>query len=332
MRDRVAAKVLAAVLACAAAGGGAVLLMAGRTGVAHDQRPALAASVVALALLLMPFAALSLEPVVERLRRFLDGRILPTAALAGGLLCPYLLYWAVAAQGRPGGLFGVVAYAGAATALAVGLPLGRGRGIGDALVVLALWLPVEFRWLGTSFPWPEGGAGSLLGGVLGLDLLLYLMLVARRLDGVGYSLAPRLRDLPASFGACGAFLAVGVPLGLLTGFVTLGRGAAGVPEFLAAAIGIFLLTGIPEETLFRGFVQGLLERWMGRPWLALGAASVVFGMAHLNNGPRPDWRYAVLATLAGVAYGWVYRRTRRVAPAALTHALVDLTWVTFFRG
>jgi hypothetical protein len=332
MTGRVAARDLAAALACAVAGGGVALLAVFRAGVARGQWPALAAAAAALVLLLIPVAALSLEPVVERLRRLLDGRPLSTVALAGGLVCPYLLYWAVAAQASPGGLFGVAAYAGTASLLAVALPLGRSRGIGDLLVVLALWLPVELRWLSGSFPWPEGGTGSLLGGLLGLDLLLYLMLVARRLEGVGYSLVPRRRELPAAVGAFGVFLAVAAPIGLLTGFVRPGRAAGGVPEILGAAIGIFFFTGIPEETLFRGFVQGLLERWSSRPWAATVGAAVVFGAAHLNNGPRPDWRYALLATLAGVAYGWVYQKTRRVAPAALTHALVDLTWVSLFRG
>ena len=93
---------------------------------------------------------------------------------------------------------------------------------------------------------------------------------------------------------------------------------------------IFLFTGVPEETLFRGFLQGVLARGTGRALVALAAVSLLFGAAHLDNGPSPDWRYAVLATLAGVAYGSVYLKTRRIIAPALTHTLVDATWKLLF--
>jgi membrane protease YdiL (CAAX protease family) len=85
--------------------------------------------------------------------------------------------------------------------------------------------------------------------------------------------------------------------------------------------------------LFRGFIQTMLVRLTGRPILGLVAASLVFGVAHLDNGPHaPDWRYGILATLAGLAYGWVYHRTRRILAPAIAHTLVDLTWSVFFKG
>jgi membrane protease YdiL (CAAX protease family) len=40
----------------------------------------------------------------------------------------------------------------------------------------------------------------------------------------------------------------------------------------------------------------------------------------------------MLATIAGVAYGYVFRKTKRIGPAAITHMLVDLTWTQFFMG
>ena len=49
----------------------------------------------------------------------------------------------------------------------------------------------------------------------------------------------------------------------------------------------------------------------------------------VKHAPPLNWRYALLATLAGFAYGWVYRRTGRLAAAAVTHGLVDWTWSTF---
>jgi membrane protease YdiL (CAAX protease family) len=40
--------------------------------------------------------------------------------------------------------------------------------------------------------------------------------------------------------------------------------------------------------------------------------------------------YVVMATLAGLAYGWVWMRTRKVTASAITHMLVNLIWVTVF--
>ena len=92
-----------------------------------------------------------------------------------------------------------------------------------------------------------------------------------------------------------------------------------------------LFIAVPEELLFRGIIQNLLEKEIGRPGLALGVAAVIFGAAHLNNGPSPDWRYFLLATLAGMVYGRAYARTRNLMAPALVHTLVDVAWRGFFR-
>jgi len=303
-----------------------------RKGTGPEGSAPLASALAALGLLLVPYALLASAPIVDALRRFVDGRPITTLALAGSLLCPYLLYWGIAGKAKPGALFGLVAYVAAASLAALALPLARARWAGDALVVLAVWLPLEGRWLDASFPWPAGGPGRLLGGVLGLDLLLYQMLVVRKFDGLGFSLLPGWKDLRAAAVGFAAFAAVGIPIGLWSGFLAPARAAAGAGQAVMTIVGIYLFTGIPEETLFRGCVQGLLERWTGRRDAALAVASLVFGLAHLNNGPSPDGRYALLATLAGVAYGWVYQRTRRVAAPALVHTLVDATWVLCLKG
>jgi membrane protease YdiL (CAAX protease family) len=80
------------------------------------------------------------------------------------------------------------------------------------------------------------------------------------------------------------------------------------------------LTVIAEEAFFRGMVQHTLERWFrGRsqgPLEALLLASLAFGLAHAAGGPR----YVLLATVAGLGYGWIYQRTRSIGAAILAHA------------
>ncbi len=70
----------------------------------------------------------------------------------------------------------------------------------------------------------------------------------------------------------------------------------------------------------------------GSGWRTLLAASVIFGAAHLDNGPQPipNWRYAILATIAGWAYGKVFEKSRTVLSSAALHTLVDWTKHVFF--
>src|SRR6266581_4437073 len=301
---RVARAVLAVALAV-----GAVYLVSRRAGMERREIVGLVLSLFALGLLLLPLPVLLSGRGVRSLKVWVDGRPLRAAALPAVLLAPCLVYWSIPGVATLAGILRLVLYIGVPSVLAVVLPRGRLRLVGDTLVVLCIWLP------------------------LGLDLLLYLMLVARGFDPAGLTLRVGARDVASATGSFAAFAAVGVPIGLRTGFLIFGV-HDGAPLFgLAAGLVILIFTGLPEEVLFRGFIQTTLVRCTGRPLVGLVAASLVFGAAHLDNGPHaPDWRYGVLATLAGLAYGWVYLRTRRILAPAIAHTLVDVTWSLFFKG
>ena len=83
----------------------------------------------------------------------------------------------------------------------------------------------------------------------------------------------------------------------------------------AAWIFTFAFVAMPEELFFRGLVQNLLERRMTRN-LALLVASILFGLSHFNKRSGGqflvaiaghtlafNWRYVLLATVAGIFYG-----------------------------
>ena len=92
---------------------------------------------------------------------------------------------------------------------------------------------------------------------------------------------------------------------------------------MATPVIIYTTTALPEEFLFPGVIQNLLTRsWV--PRVGLWAAAIVFGLAHL-----PDFRYAILATLAGLGYGWVYVRTGKITASALTHTGINWIWRLF---
>ena len=293
--------------------------------------PRLTATLVALGLQFVPVALLAIPAVIERLRRFLDGRPRRAILVAALLLSPYLPYWAIPGTARPAGLLRLIAWVAMPTCVAILWPRRRALA-GDALIILLIWLPVELHWVRQAYPWPAGGTGSILAAPLGLALMVFLMAVVRKHDDLGYVARIDRRDLTTAVVAFAAFAVVGIPLGLLSGFLRPAHAWPGMSVVLLRGVMIFLLTALPEETCFRGLIQGFLLRLTRRPVASVAAASLVFGAAHLNNGPAPDWRYFLLATMAGIAYGWAYQRTRRLAAPALTHLLVDLTWSVAFKG
>jgi membrane protease YdiL (CAAX protease family) len=103
-------------------------------------------------------------------------------------------------------------------------------------------------------------------------------------------------------------------------------------RIISAAGIIFAATALPEEVLFRALIQNFLMLRFGAGARTLLAAAFIFGCAHLDNGPQPlpNWRYMILATIAGVAYGWVFRKASTVLSSAALHMLVDWTKHFFF--
>ncbi len=55
-------------------------------------------------------------------------------------------------------------------------------------------------------------------------------------------------------------------------------------------------------------------------------ASLIFGAVHLPFRAFPNWRFALLAAAAGVAYGLAFRAARSIRAAMVAHALVVTTW------
>jgi membrane protease YdiL (CAAX protease family) len=89
--------------------------------------------------------------------------------------------------------------------------------------------------------------------------------------------------------------------------------------FIPWAIANLFFTCLAEEAFFRGFVQHELARLGQHKGSAAGLAVVVsavlFGLAHFGGG----WRYVLVATVAGVGYGWAYQRTQRIEAAMAVH-------------
>ncbi|HEY4742218.1 MAG TPA: type II CAAX endopeptidase family protein [Candidatus Acidoferrales bacterium] len=200
----------------------------------------------------------------------------------------------------------------------------------DYVAVLLIWLPVEFRWMYKLLPYPQPLTHTLTI-LLAVNVALAAFLFTRQLSGIGYAVVWRRGFAMAVAFNFLVFIAIAIPLGEVLGFLhfapSLTRGRS-VP---LAIIGILFFTAWPEELLFRGLLQNLLARSLQNEWAGLIAASLVFGASHLNNGGFPNWRYGILATIAGIFYGRAWLKTGSLLPGAIVHALVDILWHLLFR-
>jgi membrane protease YdiL (CAAX protease family) len=196
----------------------------------------------------------------------------------------------------------------------------------DALILLTLGLAVDLRWFDVA--WPEGLRG--LANLLLVDAGLYAFLGIRRLSGTGFDFHLHWTDWKTGLRELAFFAPVVLGLGLALGFI---HPHANVPAAGKAALtwaGIFVFVAVPEELFFRAWVQNFLERRVGRR-TALVLASVLFGLSHFNKrSAQFNWRYVLLATIAGIFYGRAWRERRRVPASAITHTCVDWLWSLWF--
>lgn len=197
--------------------------------------------------------------------------------------------------------------------------------------VVAVLLGVALSGLGLSQDDPA------VAVLLSLTLMVAatgLVALAARLDG-----RRRLADLIGRVGAArhltgllaGMTISVVVVLGV--GMATTAAGltraaedeSSGLPLAAAVVVGLahaFALQGVPEELLFRGY---LLRSLRCRPWVAVAASAVAFGVLHLaSNGGQVGWgeRVAYLALPTGFALtaGALVVATGSLASAIGIHA------------
>jgi CAAX protease family protein len=201
----------------------------------------------------------------------------------------------------------------------------------DYASALCIWLPAELHVLQRAFPYPARGLSHPLWAAYAISAGLIAFLLLRRMDGIGYRVAWGRGWATVVLVNLGWFAALGIVLGQWMGFIRFAPSWERARELPLVALGILVFNAWPEEFLFRGLIQNLLSTTLRSEVAGLLAASVVFGLAHLNNGGFPNWRYAVLATFAGLAYGSAWRKTRSIFASALVHAGVNTLWYALFR-
>jgi membrane protease YdiL (CAAX protease family) len=195
----------------------------------------------------------------------------------------------------------------------------------DAFILLTLGLAVDLRWFDPA--WPPGLRG--LGNLVLVDAGLYAFLGIRHLSGTGFDFRLRWSDWKVGLRELLLFAPAVILSGLALGFIHPHANSPGLRAALTW-LGIFIFVAIPEELFFRAWVQNLLERRVGR-YGALVIASILFGLSHFNKrSAHFNWRYVLLASIAGIFYGRAWREHRRVPASTITHTFVDWLWSYWF--
>lgn len=102
------------------------------------------------------------------------------------------------------------------------------------------------------------------------------------------------------------------------------------PSLPIWAVTNLLFVCLAEEGFYRGFIQKYLcvclQKMTYGHLIAIGISAILFGLSHFMGGTK----YVILATMAGVGYGWIYWRTQRIEGSIITHFLLNLTHFLFF--
>jgi hypothetical protein len=286
------------------------------------------AAIAALVLELVPAAAFAFAS--ERMVRAVERLPAPVrVALPALLVMPYLVIamsssifrwdWFVLYAALPV----VIAWLLARAAAADPQQLGNWR---DAVILLTLGVAVDLRWFDSA--WPSGL--QALGKILLVDAGLYGFLAIRKLTGTGFDFHLHWSDWKTGLRELVFFAPAVLALGLALGFIHPHTNLPAIGKAALTWAGIFVFVALPEELFFRAWVQNLLERRLGRT-AALIVASMLFGLSHFNKrSAHFNWRYVLLATIAGIFYGRAWRERRRVPASTVTHTFVDWLWWLWF--
>jgi len=289
-----------------------------------------------LALVLGVFVALTSSTFSRNLRHWATKSAVTAFVLPFSLLIPYGVYAFGTGTFSWQGTAKLAAYIAVPTALILPDrlrgPAAGGIGWRDIAAMLALAVPVSAHWLEGVWTWPQ--ELYFFRPLFCVCVGGYDFMVLRHLEGIGYALNFfRRGDITDGLTNFLAFSLLAIPLGLALNFIHPHSQIVPPTRWAFQFFGIYLTIAIPEEFLFRGVLQNFLVKSIPharRGLCGLLIAAVVFGASHLHHAPVPNWRYGILATLAGIFYGNAYRLRQRLSASALTHALVDTVWHFWF--
>lgn len=317
----------------------ACLALAGAAYAAYRDIPTALAVPIVLAFLLQ--ISFYLVPGFPEARRRLEERLSPyrlgILAVAAAL-APYLIYSLPTGVFQFSALLKLALLSGVVTFTFVLWPTKSPRLTWQDLVVLTAVAVAElgrvFRqiYLSPVSDLRLESMGRIM--IIGVGATAFLSL--RRLAGTGYQFGMTGADWKTGLKQFAIFLPLGAAIAVLIRFARYRpveiEGWMYPMATLGTFLGMYLVVALFEELLFRGILQNLVAETLGRPLASQAIASVAYGLSHLTFRSFPDWRFAMLATIAGWFYGQAYRERRSVVAASIAHALVNAVWRLLFAG
>lgn len=290
---------------------------------------AFAATLTAFAfffLVMLVFAARGVSDSLSARFSTGGGFLLGSAAFLVYLI--YALGTNTFALGRTGVVAGLVFLPLALAASAKRQPPGAWQ---DFLTIAGVWVALKFlpaQWL---WPYPGGRLAHIFTVLLCLNVALASFVLRRRVNGIGYSIGWGKSWGLYVLGSLIVFGCIAIPLGRGMHFIEFAPRWGAWSSLPVVTLEILLFTAWPEEFLFRGLLQNMLSRASKSDLAGWWTAAGMFGFAHITNGGFPNWKYVILASIAGIFYGWTWRKTGSIFASALVHAGVDVTWHFLFR-
>jgi len=201
----------------------------------------------------------------------------------------------------------------------------------DFLTIAGIWVAVKFGPSSWLWPYPSGRLAYAFTVLLAFDVALAVFVLLRRVEGIGYSIGWGRHWGFFVMGSFVVFGCIAIPLGTAMHFLAFAPQWHAWSSLLFTSLAVFFFTAWPEEFLFRGLLQNMLARSSKSDLAGWWTASVLFGFSHITNLGFPNWRYVILASIAGIFYGWTWRKTGSIFASAIVHALVDVAWHFLFR-
>ena len=236
---------------------------------------------------------------------------------------------------RVGAVAGLVFLPLALAASAARRPAGSWH---DFLILVGIWLTVKplpnpwgwslSHWL---WPYPGGRLAYIFTVMLCVNVALAAFVLLRKVNGIGYSIAWGHHWGFFVLASLLVFSCIAIPLGTAMHFIQFSPQWTQWKSLPLVSLGILFFTAWPEEFLFRGLLQNMLARASNSELAGWWTASILFGLSHMTNMGFPNWKYVILASIAGFFYGWTWRKTGSIFASALVHAGVDTLWHFLFR-
>ena len=254
--------------------------------------------------------------------------------LAAGMIvtavAPYLVYAGISGTFRGPALLWLFGIAAIVTFWYLRLPHQWWADVGFVTFFGGVVLSHVFSSI---FFYPGKAHPSILGELMLTRTAILAAFWFRGMEGINLSLWPSPREWRIGLRQFAYFLPIGLALGYALQFAKFKPAPESWSRFAIGAAaqmaGIYLHVALREEFLFRGLLLQWCTRWWKDSRLALIAVSLVFGALHLPFRQFPNWKFAILASIAGWFYGRAFQQGNGVRAAMVTHLLVVFVWKVF---